>query len=82
MIDRYSADLQAAEQRVNEMYFAWRAGQPTVVDADLDAMLERWRALADGGELAVEWSSSPVKTRLSRSVIAGRRRAGRTRTAR
>jgi hypothetical protein len=55
VITRHLADLDAAEARVNEVYFAWRAGRPTEVDTELDEMHERWRALPDGGELVLEW---------------------------
>ena len=55
VIARHLADLDAAEARVNEVYFAWKAGQPTPVSEHLDAMLARWRALPDGGELTVDW---------------------------
>lgn len=48
-------ELSRAEALVNDVYFAWRTGTPTDVDGELNAMLERWRALPDGGELAVEW---------------------------
>lgn len=48
-------DLDAAENRVNEIYFAWRAGTKTYLDDVLDSMLSRWRALPDGGELTIEW---------------------------
>jgi hypothetical protein len=57
VIERHHADLVAAEERVNEIYFAWRAGRPTALDAELDAMLARWRAVPDGGELVVEWAT-------------------------
>lgn len=55
VIDRHLADLDVAEARVNEIYFAWHARRPTPLDSQLDAMLERWRALSDGDELTVEW---------------------------
>ena len=44
-----------AERRVNEIYFAWKAGRPTSLDDDLNAMLHRWSAMADGDELTLEW---------------------------
>jgi hypothetical protein len=47
--------LEAAEARVNEIYFAWRAGRATPVDAELNEMLERWRALSEGEELVLQW---------------------------
>ena len=55
VIKRHLAELDEAEWRVNEIYFAWRAGEPTPLDRELDALLARWRALPDGGELTVEW---------------------------
>lgn len=55
VIAEHLDELDAAEARVNEVYFAWRSGQPTEADDALDAMLERWRALPDGGELVVRW---------------------------
>lgn len=48
-------ELDDAERRVNAVYFAWRRGEPTPVDGELDAMLARWRALTEGDELVVEW---------------------------
>lgn len=58
VIRRHRDELDAAEHRVNEIYVAWRAGRATAVDAALDAMLTRWRALDDGDELTVEWTVS------------------------
>lgn len=55
IIGRYLGELDAAEARVNEIYFAWKAARPTPLDEQLNAMLARWRALPDGGELTVEW---------------------------
>ncbi len=45
VISRHVADLDSAEARVNEIYFEWRSGKPTVLDNELDSMLARWRAL-------------------------------------
>lgn len=55
VITRHLDDLKEAEAQVNEVYFAWRAGTPTALDEELNVMLERWRALPDGGELALQW---------------------------
>ena len=55
VISDHADDLDAAEARVNEIYFAWRAGEPTPLDNHLDSMLSRWRALADGEGLVVQW---------------------------
>lgn len=58
VIARHVDDLNEAEERVNEIYFAWRAGKPTPLDAELNAMLKRWRALPDPGDLILEWPIS------------------------
>jgi hypothetical protein len=55
VIDRRRAELDAAEARVNEVYFAWRRGQPTTASSALDEMLERWRALPGKGQLVLAW---------------------------
>lgn len=59
VISRHLDELDVAEGRVNEIYFAWRAGTPTELDAELDTMLDRWRAVPDGGDLTVEWPVTP-----------------------
>jgi hypothetical protein len=66
VIDRYAAELDAAEVQVNEVYFAWRRGEPTPVDDAIEAMLARWRALDEGGALVVEWER-PGGRQLKRS---------------
>ena len=58
VIARHHADLVDAERVVNEIYFAWRVGRPTAADDELDAMLERWKALPEGGEVTLEWRHS------------------------
>ena len=63
LIARHRVDLDAAEARVNELYFAWRAGHSTPVDAELDSMLERWRSLPDGGELVLQWLGPTTRRR-------------------
>lgn len=64
VISRYLDELEAAEARVNEIYFAWRSGAPTELDDELNTMLECWRALPDGGDLVVEWPArTPAGTR-------------------
>ena len=55
VIQRNLVDLDRAEEQVNAIFFAWRAGGPTVADQALDSMLEQWRALGDGDELVLEW---------------------------
>lgn len=64
VIDRHLDDLDAAEARVNEIYFAWRKGKATELDDELDAMLQRWRALFEGDDLVLEWPiERPVRRR-------------------
>lgn len=65
VIAAHLADLDAAEARVNALYFAWRAGTPTELDDDLDAMLARWRALPDGADLTLEWPPAAANRRPS-----------------
>jgi hypothetical protein len=55
VVDRHAADLDEAEHRVNEIYFAWKRGEPTSLDRELDEMLARWRDLDDGESLTVVW---------------------------
>lgn len=92
VIERHLDDLHAAETKVNDVYFAWRAGRPTALDQDLDSMLAAWRAVPDGGDLHVEWTirRSPQRRRNKRSTTGlsmvrtratygGSRRVGRNR---
>ena len=58
VIARHVDDLDAAEVRVNEIYFAWRAGTATELDDELDQMLEQWRALPDGADLSLDWPTA------------------------
>ena len=55
VITRHLDELDAAEARVNEIYFAWRRGDTTPLDGELEEMLQRWRALDEGDELVVQW---------------------------
>jgi hypothetical protein len=67
IIHRHRQELDEAERRVNEVYFAWRRGEMTPASRELDQALTRWRQVPNGGELVVEW------------VDPGRRRAGTAR---
>jgi hypothetical protein len=67
VIAAHAAALDEAEVRVNEVYFAWRRGDPTVVDAELEAMLARWRALGEGESLVVRWDRANRRAQLKRS---------------
>lgn len=55
VIERHRAELEQAETQVNDLFFAWRRGEPTPVDAALDRTLEAWRALPVDGELVEVW---------------------------
>ncbi len=57
VIARHATELDAAEALVNACFFDWRAGRSgdAAVAAELDAMLLRWRALADGETLTLHW---------------------------
>jgi hypothetical protein len=68
-------DLVAAEVRVNEIYFAWRRGEPTPLDGELDSMLARWRTLTDSDELALDWPAHEPSGITTRNRRQGRSRA-------
>ena len=70
VIARHLDELGSAEVRVNEIYFAWRAGEPTPLDNELDAMLARWRAFGDGEGLALRW---PIRQSATRRRQVSRR---------
>ncbi|HWL43616.1 MAG TPA: hypothetical protein VNQ73_11780 [Ilumatobacter sp.] len=63
VIRRYTAELAESEAIVNAYHFGWRAGEPTPVDAVLDATLAEWRALPEGAELVRRWHRTPVRRR-------------------
>lgn len=63
VITRHLDELDAAEARVNEIYFAWRAGEPTPLSGELDAMLARWRALGSDDELVLRWPIDRIPAR-------------------
>ena len=75
VIRRNVAELDAAEMLVNEAYFAWRRGEATSVGPALDAALDEWRALPEGGAMVKEWTSAA-------NPAVGRRGARRTRAGR
>jgi hypothetical protein len=79
IIERHLEDLDAAERSVNEIYFAWRDRHPISLDDELDSMLERWRAVPDGGDLELAWSiERPLARRCAQrpSGASGRRSTG------
>jgi hypothetical protein len=59
VIRRYEKELDQAESRVNDVYFAWRAGRETSLDAVLDETLAAWRNLGEGEELVLTWPDGP-----------------------
>jgi hypothetical protein len=67
VIDHHLDDLDTAEARVNEIYFAWREGTATELDDELEAMLQRWRGLSDGDDLVVEWPIERPRRRRAQS---------------
>lgn len=56
VIARHIDDLNAAEARVNEIYFGWRSGTATPFDDELNTMLARWQALLDDEAITLEWA--------------------------
>ena len=63
VIQRHLSELDAAERRVNEVYSAWRRGEPTPVDEELAHMLQRWRDLPAGADLVLDWERTPSRRR-------------------
>jgi hypothetical protein len=55
VIRRHAAELDEAERLVNEVFFAWRRGEPTPASDALDRTLAEWQALPEGGELVRRW---------------------------
>jgi hypothetical protein len=55
VIRRHRLELDAAERRVNALYFAWRRGERTPASEALDATLTEWRQLPEGRELVFQW---------------------------
>jgi hypothetical protein len=76
LVTEHKDALNVVEDIVNTHVSAWRAGERTPVGDALDRMLARWRSLASGEEIRVEWTPQ-------RLAGAGRdrRRAGSRRAA-
>lgn len=55
LVRAHGEGLAAAEGIANTHYLAWRRGAATPVGAALDGMLARWRELAEGERLVLEW---------------------------
>jgi hypothetical protein len=79
LIAAHRAALEAAEHVVNAHVTAWRTGAPTSARPALDDMLVRWRALAVGEELLVNWPAQRL-ARLAKGMprhgLVSRRRSG------
>jgi len=74
LVRAHQAALMAVEGLVHEHYYAWQRREPTPVGPALDEMLARWRALAEGERLSLEWPVRP----LPQATVAGSvRRASR-----
>lgn len=61
VIRRHLPELDDAERRVNEVYIAWRRGEPTPATDALDATLADWRRVPRGGDLVLEWTPVPAR---------------------
>jgi hypothetical protein len=68
VIRRHAAELDDAERRVNDLFFAWRRGEATPVGRALDHALAQWRELDEGDEMVVYWV--PVRRTQTRAVPA------------
>jgi hypothetical protein len=79
LVGAHYAALVAAEGVVNGHYLVWQRGEATPVGPALDAMLARWRVLAEGERLVLEWPMRPLPNAAARSTV---RRASRHRDSR
>ena len=70
----HHAALMSVEEVAAGHYLAWKRGDPTPVAKALDAMLARWRALAVGERLVLEWPVHPLP---GDAVVATARRPSR-----
>ena len=60
LVRAHRAALMAVEDVVNGHYRAWQRGEATPVGPALDDMLVRWRALAQGERLVLQWPIHPL----------------------
>ena len=74
LVRAHHAALVAVEGVAGGHYGAWKRGEPTPLAAAFDEMLARWRALAEGDRLVLEW---PVRPLPGAAVSGSVRRAGR-----
>lgn len=72
VIREHLAELDDAERRVNQVYGAWRRGEPTDVDDAIETMLAAWRAVPVDGELVLTWVAAPRSRERPRRPRSGR----------
>jgi hypothetical protein len=74
LIVTHRQELNEAEKVVNAHVATWHRGAPTPAGPALDSMLARWRALAIGEELVVEWPTRRLPPGSPRARTASPRR--------
>ena len=79
LVRAHHASVAAVEGVVNRHYLAWQRGEGTPLGPALDEMLTRWRALAEGERLVLEWPVRPLPGAAAPSAV---RRASRHRDPR
>ena len=79
LVRAHHAALVAVEGVVNGHYLAWQRGEATPLRPELDAMRARWRSLAEGERLVLEW---PVRSLPGAGVAIAVHRAARQRDPR
>src|SRR5687768_15588590 len=57
VIATHRHEINLAERIVGEHVGRWKRGEPTAAAAALDDLDRRWRQLADGEPLVIEWPS-------------------------
>lgn len=69
LVRAHHAGLVRVEDVVNSHYRAWQqVGATTPIAAELDAMYARWRALAPGERLVLEWTVRPLPSNGGRTA--------------
>jgi hypothetical protein len=77
LVRAYHAELVAVEGVVNWHYLAWKRSGPTPLRPTLDARYARWRALAEGERLMLEWPVHPLPNNRIAHVMPPTRSAAR-----
>ena len=73
----HQASLMQVEMVAYAHYLAWQRGEATPLRRTLDAMYARWRALAEGERLVLEWPVHPLPDKPSRVARQQTPRRGR-----